>query len=280
MTDPYFHRTSGDDSSGRYVAGELTAGPWSPALQHGGPPNALAVVLADRAVRAATGRADLVALRLAADFSRPVPVGECDVRTRVLRAGRSAALAEVTVSTQGRDCLTTGVWFVRDVDTSAVVPPTSPPPAPAPAKTAGRGADSDFAQWRFGYARSLAWRYTAGRPDELGPAAAWARPLHPLLEDDVLDGDPAGLPGLAKVVLVADSASGISAELDWHEWSFVNVDLDVHLSRPFDGEWVHMDAVSTLGAHGSALARSTLSDHLGVVGAGAQTLVLSPLAAS
>ncbi len=40
------------------------------------------------------------------------------------------------------------------------------------------------------------------------------------------------LSGLQRVVLVGDSASGISAELDWDAWSFLNVDLDVHLSRP------------------------------------------------
>jgi hypothetical protein len=78
-------------------------------------------------------------------------------------------------------------------------------------------------------------------------------------------------------VLVADSASGLSSELDWSTWSFVNVDLDVHLARPFLGEWVLMDAVTQLGPDGSALARSTISDRHGIVGAGLQTLVLAPL---
>jgi hypothetical protein len=42
------------------------------------------------------------------------------------------------------------------------------------------------------------------------------------------------------------------------------------------GEWVLMDAVTQLGPHGSALARSTLSDVRGEVGRGLQTLVLAP----
>ncbi len=37
-----------------------------------------------------------------------------------------------------------------------------------------------------------------------------------------------------------------------------------------------MDAVTQLGEDGSALARSTLSDRHGIVGAGLQTLVLAP----
>jgi hypothetical protein len=38
-----------------------------------------------------------------------------------------------------------------------------------------------------------------------------------------------------------------------------------------------MDAASQLGAHGSALARSTLSDARGVVGSSLQTLILAPI---
>ena len=63
--------------------------------------------------------------------------------------------------------------------------------------------------------------------------------------------------GLQRVALVGDSASGISSVLSWDEWTFLNVDLDVHLSRPVQGEWVLLDARTTLGTHGAALARST-----------------------
>jgi hypothetical protein len=91
----------------------------------------------------------------------------------------------------------------------------------------------------------------------------------------ILAGRP--LSGLARVALIADSASGISAELDWSVWSFLNVDLDIHLARQVDGEWLLMDAATQLGPAGSALARSTLSDARGVVGSGLQTLVVAPL---
>ena len=104
---------------------------------------------------------------------------------------------------------------------------------------------------------------------ERGPGAAWARASTALL-------DGYAWSGLARAVLVADSGNGLSAELDWAQWTFVNVDLDVHLARPLLGEWVLLDAVTQLSPHGSALARSTLSDRHGVVGAGLQTLVVAP----
>jgi hypothetical protein len=155
------------------------------------------------------------------------------------------------------------VWFLRDADTSAVVPPAGPPAMVAPDGVSGLDAS-------FPYGASLEWRFVAGRMGEPGPGAAWVRPCTPLLTDH--DMSP-----LARTVLIADSASGISAELPWDTWSFVNVDLDVHLVRPVDGEWLLMEAVTVLGPHGSAMARSTLSDVHGTVGAGLQSLLLAPM---
>jgi acyl-coenzyme A thioesterase PaaI-like protein len=265
VADSYFVAVRENDLGGRYLAGPHTVGPWAENLQHGGPPNALAVACAERALRAETGRTDLLALRLAADFVGPVPVGEIETRARVIRAARSAALVEVTLSGAGRDCLLVRVWFVRLADTAALAPaaaePVTVPDVPP---------SVDFS---FGYGLSLEWRVVRGRMRGPGPAAVWARPTLPLV-------DGYEVSGLARVALVADSASGISADLDWAEWSFINVDLDVHLARPFEGEWVSIDATTQLGGHGSALARSTLGDVRGVVGAGLQTLVLSPIPTS
>ena len=262
MADSYFVLSSDSDSGGSFRAGPATAGPWAAHLQHGGPPSALAVALAERALANATGRTDFHPLRLAADFVGPVPVGDVDVETRVVRAARSAALVEATVASEGRACLVARVWFVRDADTRDVAPP------PAPAREVG-GSPAPL-ELDFGYGRSLEWRFVEGRMGEPGPASAWVRSTLPLF-------DGYEYSGLARVALVADSASGISAELDWSAWSFVNVDLDVHLARPFSGEWVLMEATSQLGGHGAALARSTLSDVRGVVGSGLQTLVLAPM---
>jgi acyl-CoA thioesterase len=79
---------------------------------------------------------------------------------------------------------------------------------------------------------------------------------------------------------VADSGNGISAALDWDRWSFVNVDLAVHLSRPLTGEWVLLDARTRYEPGGTGLATSVLHDVDGVVGTGAQTLLISRHAGS
>jgi hypothetical protein len=43
------------------------------------------------------------------------------------------------------------------------------------------------------------------------------------------------------------------------------------------GEWLLLDAATQIGASGSALARSTMSDTRGLLGAGLQTLVVAPI---
>ncbi len=249
---------------GRFAAAAATGGPWSATLQHGGPPNALAVTVAERMAVRSTGRDDLVALRISSDFVGPVPVGEIEATAHVIRAARSAVLVGVTVSDGERECLHSRVWFVRDADTSHVAPAPDPPLS-ADGKAAEDGCPLDLP---FPYGDALEWRFTRGALRQPGPGTAWIRPRIALLPGHAMS-------GLAAAALVADSASGISAELDWNEWSFVNVDLDVHLARPVQGQWLLMEASTRIGPHGSALASSTLSDVRGVVGAGLQTLVLA-----
>lgn len=261
--DAYYEALDESADTGRYRSGASTGGPWAEGLQHGGPPNALLVHAAERLVVAETGRSDLVALRLAADFVGPVPVAELDTSARLVRAARSAALVEVVLRSEGRDCLHGRVWFVRDADTSAVA-------AAGVALTPPESGTAGMPGGDFPYGRSIEWQVERGGLAVRGPGAVWARP-----RVDLIGGRP--YTGLQRAALIGDSASGISSELDWSEWSFVNVDLAVHLARPVRGEWLHMAAVTRLGAHGSALARSELSDSGGTVGSTAQTLVLAPL---
>ena len=241
MVTAFYDVMNESDTSGTYRSAPETAGPWAANLQHGGPPSALLVHTAERVAAAATDRTDLIAMRYAAEFVGPV-------------------LVDVSLSSLDRDCLSARVWLVRDEDTSHIAAPD-----PAPAQPFG-----DDLGMGFPYAEQLEWRVVHGGLRTLGPGEVWARPRGALI-----DGRP--LTGLQRAALIGDSASGISSELDWNDWSFVNVDLDIHLARPMRGEWLHMDAVTQLGPNGSALARSTLSDTSGPLGATLQTLVLAPI---
>ena len=113
------------------------------------------------------------------------------------------------------------------------------------------------------------WRFVRGGFLEPGPATAWARMRQPLVEGEEVE-------PLSRVLVVADSGSGISAALDFGKWIFINPDLSVYLHRLPRGEWVCLDARTTLEPNGVGLATSTLSDESGVIGRGLQALFVAP----
>jgi Thioesterase-like superfamily len=248
---------------GRFRAEEACVGPWSPDLMHGGPPSALLVRACERAAEeAAPG---LVALRAGVDFLSAVPVGPVAVVARVVRTGRRIALTEAVLDAGGREVLHARVWHVRTADEATPAldqqPPAEvPPPEQSP---------PTMTDWTFPYARAVEWRAVGGDPVGAGPATVWSRARILVVPGE----DPSGL---QRAVLSADSGNGISANLDWAAWSFVNIDLDVHLSRPLVGDWVLLDATTRYEESGTALAASSLWDERGRVGRGAQTLVVAP----
>jgi hypothetical protein len=244
-------------------------GPWSPELQHGGPPSALLVLLAEQLAAAAAGRTDLVSARIAAEFLAPVPVAPLEVSARVLRVARSAVLVSGELAVDGRPCLQARVWLVAESSAPPVAQPSTDTGSQNESRTVPPDDPSalpDFDMLGFPYAEHLEWRRVSGEPRRPGPGVVWVRARVPLLAGE----RPSTLQRLA---LVADSASGVSALLDWDDWSFANVDLDLHLARQSEDDWVLMEAISHVGA-GLGLARSTLSDRAGLLGAGLQTLLI------
>jgi acyl-Coa thioesterase superfamily protein/acyl-CoA thioesterase superfamily protein len=260
--DPYFRAISDEADTGTFLAAEHTAGPWNRSHQHGGPPNALAVRAAERCAAAATGRVDLRACRIASEFVGPVPVGEVTTAARVARGARSGVLVEVVIAGGGRGCLHSRVWLIAEADTASVASSGAAPVGPPTDRAPAFGLS-------FPYSDSIDWHEETGSILVPGPASVWARP-----RPELLSGEP--WTGLQRVALLGDSASGISGELDWEEWTFLNVDLDVHIVRPVVGSWLHLSAVTTLGPNGSGVARATVSDIQGPVGFTLQTLVLAP----
>jgi hypothetical protein len=181
----------------------------------------------------------------------------------VSRLSRAAVLVTAELAAVGRVSLQVRIWLLapgaeprpgEPVTASDPVDPTSLP---------------QFGIESFPYASQLDWRLVSGSAYQPGPAAAWIRPVTPLVMGESLS-------SLQRAALLGDSASGISAELDWQAWSFANVDLDLHLFRPAQGEWLLLEAQTELGA-GVAATRSSLSDLSGPLGFGLQTLLVRPL---
>jgi hypothetical protein len=246
---------------GTFRATAATAGPWNPAAQHGGPPSALAC-------RELAGHDPDQGMRLgrvSIDILRPVPVGLLTVRTRMVRPGRRVALLEAIVESGGQEVLIARGWRLARAQDGPVVAGDDPPPQ--------LPADSEPARFPGGhmpgYLSQIEWRFEAGNFDVPGPCRAWGRPMIPLLPGEELT--PFG-----RALLLADSGSGVSMAIDPKSYLFINVDLTVILPRDPVGEWIRLDARTTMAGAGTGLATTVLSDTTGVVGTGVQTLLVAP----
>ena len=252
--EPFF----ADLGDGRFRASASTAGPWDPGLQHAGPPAALI----GRALEACAPRPDMVLARVTLDILGPVPVGEVAVRASVARPGRSVELLEATLSADGRAAVAARAWRVARRGAPAAGGDAA---APVPPRPAGPAPPALFA----GYGDAVELRFARGGWDEPGPATVWTR-----LRVPVVGGEAPT--GLQRVLAVADSGNGVSAVLPFGAWMFINPELSVHLRREARGEWICLDAVTTVEAGGAGLARSTLSDDDGPVAHAAQALLVAP----
>jgi len=245
---------------GRWQATAHTTGPWDERFQHGGPPSALL----GRAVELTEPRDDMLVARMTVEILGPVPVGELELRSKVQRSGRSVELVEAVLSSQGRDVARANAWRVlRTTSTGVPSRHGQAPPRPAHEQALEKGG------WIDGYLSAVEWRFVRGHFTEPGPAAVWTRLKHAVVEGE----EPSPL---QRVLAVADSGNGISSELDLTQWHFINPELTVHLHREAVGEWVCLDAITTISPGGAGLATSVLSDADGPVAVGAQSLLVSP----
>jgi Thioesterase-like superfamily len=257
-TDAFYLREDDD----LFVSTEHTIGPWGPDAQHGGPPAALL----GRAIEGVPAATDMQVARITFDILKPVPIEQLRVTTEIVRDGRRVQLVESSLATEKDVVMRASAWRIRtkDVDTDAV-PPVQPQP---------RGPDQGEAVALFetgratDYLHSMEIRFVKGSFLEPGPATAWFRMRYPLVQSE--DTTP-----LARVLIASDSASGISSALDFSKFIFINPDLDVHLNRMPEDEWVCLDAESTIGPHGIATSRCSIFDQQGPIGTGAQSLLVA-----
>jgi Thioesterase-like superfamily len=259
-----FYIPLGDD---RWRATVHTTGPWDARAQHGGPPSALL----GRAIQRCAPRDDMIVARFTCEILGAIPVGELEVRARVVRPGRSVELLEAVASAGSRDVASARAWRVLRTDSESIGSRGAQPPGLPDDQAAGAPGEAVAGPpggWVDGYLSAVEWRPVKGSFGSPGPATVWARLRYPLVADD--DTGP-----LERVLAVADSGNGLSSELDITGWQFINPELTVHLHRMAVGEWICLDAATAISAGGAGLATSALYDLDGPLGAGAQSLLVA-----
>jgi hypothetical protein len=249
--------------AGTFAATAATAGPWSPRAQHGGPPSALAA----RAFELHEADAGQRLARVTVDIMRPVPVGKITLRVRTVRPGRRVTLLEAVMESDGQEVLHARGWRIARPGGEVPAIGTAGSPPPIPEAT----GPFDFGRAHSaGYLSAIEWRFLSGGGfREYAAGSVWTRPRIPLL--------PGERPSpMSRSLLVADSGSGVGSALDPAKFLYINVDLTVVLPRDPAGEWLLLDSATTIGADGTGLTESVLSDTGGRCGGAMQTLLVAP----
>ena len=258
MPEPVFHR---DDAV--FTPTPHARGPWDPEAQHGGAPAALIV----RAIEElGTG---LALARLSIDFLGAVPLAPLTVRAGVARPGRRFAVAEVTLSAHGRDCCFARATLVRRAPVAVPGGAGGIPGRRLAGPEAGHASPFPGGDGALGFhTTAMDIRFVRGDYG-IGPADVWFRLQVPLVDEQ-----PAS--PLETLAAAADFGNGVSRELDFDGFLFVNLDLLVEVARAPRGEWIALSARTELGPEGTGVARSVLHDLDGPAGAASQTLFVAP----
>jgi hypothetical protein len=203
--------------------------------------------------------------RLTMELLGPVPVGPLRVEAAVVRPGRTVEMCEATAYDEGRDraCARATAWLFPATDDGPVQD------GRPLAHTAEDGVPKDPpASWTGGYLDAVEWRWIEGAVTEPGPGVVWMRPRVDLVEGERLS-------PVQRLMSCVDSASGVSAALDPADWAFLNTELTVHVLREPVGEWLCLDAETTLSSGSVGMAVSSVYDERGLVARSAQALLVA-----
>jgi hypothetical protein len=242
---------------------ELTRGPWDPGAQHGGAPAALLAHLFEQ-----LPGDDLRVVRMTFELLRPVPIAPLGCSARIARPGRRVQLLEGELEHEGEPVVRARALRIRaQPEAVPAVPPGDGPAPPGPEN--GEPSVPTFGVTRPWFGEDgVEIRFVAGALEDQGPATAWYR-----LRVPVVAGEP--ITPLQRAAVAADFGNGASAALDWTRYVFINPDLTLYLHREPVGEWVCLDARTTVDPDGIGLAQSVVRDTHGPIGRALQALYVA-----
>jgi hypothetical protein len=266
MTDCYYELIDDADALGeKFRATDLTRGTWSSSIQHGGPVSALLA----RALERCEPRDDTRLSRVVIDLVGGVPAeGDLWVRSQLDRGGKQIELVSAEMLAPGPDGEPRPVarasgWRLQQQDTEALAFAAAPPLRP---RTEAHSRNLKARMWDRNYVHSLDWLWLTERLTK-GPGESWIRP-----EVDLVNGET--MTPLERLFAVADCANGIGSKLDITKWTFLNIDLAVHVFRIPDGEWIGFRADTSYGPDGIGTTVGTLFDEQGAIGAIQQSVLV------
>ncbi|WP_309079721.1 thioesterase family protein [Zhihengliuella sp.] len=251
-----------DLGGGRYHSTVHAQGAWNPHEQHMAP----ATGIMTHVLEQFQPRDDLRMARISLDIHGIIRGGEFEIRTRMIRPGRTIELVEAEMVAQGRTSIVARAWRLKTGDSTAVVGLEDAPvvgPHELPDWTG-------MSVWPGGYIESLQFRVAPEhRP---GRGVVWLRNELPMVEGHETS-------ALTHLMGMVDTANGVAPRVEPGQgsWMFPNLDLQIHMHRAPVGEWLGLESQQTYGADGIGLTSAVLHDEQGPFGRSEQILTVRPL---
>ena len=232
-------------------------GAWNEHEQHMAP--ATGIICAELDLFAP--RSDVRIGRISLDILGLIPAGEFQIETRVIRPGKTIELIESVMSAHGKSCIQARTWRMMTSDTTAIwglEDQLVGNPEQQPIWNAIR-------TWPGGYIASLEARTSEQRQ---GKGMVWLRNPYAMIEnEDSSD--------FVRLMGMVDTANGVATrQKPPFEYAFPNLDLQIHLYRKPQGEWLGLETVQHHGEDGIGLTSSILHDVKGPFGRSEQILTL------
>ncbi|TDB95278.1 acyl-CoA thioesterase domain-containing protein [Actinomadura sp. 7K534] len=248
----------------RLVPTDRARGPWRRDALHGG---AVAAVLAN-----AVDVPEWTPARLTIDMLGPVPDVPLTLDVTRPEGGRRVVRQEITLLADGAPVARASCVAVRksdlDLPEGAVDHPNPFGGVPVPDLSTPTPGAREAVGWDCFDSGAIRVRGLGESGVPAGSVGLWVSLLVP-----VVAGEPA--PPIARVAAAADYAStATNMRLDQREWSFMNTELTLHLSREPAGSWVGLAAAGVVQPVGAGLSVSTIYDQAGRLGQSAQALVI------
>jgi acyl-CoA thioesterase len=259
--------------AGRLVPTDLTQGPWDPEHQHGG---AVCAALA-WAVEQEPAPVPMRTVRIAFDLMHPAPMQPLRPQVTVVRAGRRVQLLDVALLEGERAVARASALRVR-VDTTlgldaetrgASAPPLAIGPEGIPPMKAPRRFAASENIFIPGFIRAVDLRRQQFEATNGEPNISWSR-----LRCRVVDGqEPSPFVRLASQV---DFVSGVANGLDFTRWVSINPDVTLQVEREPEGEWIGIEAITSIADDGIGHSRGALYDRQGRIGHASSALYVAP----
>lgn len=255
MTSAFYRR----QPDGSFAPLVPATGSWNRNHQNG---SAVAGLLAFL-IETTPTRTPLRIARLTVDIMRPVPFQPITTHVDLLRDGARMQLVDAALLADGEVVARASAMRVRMAESPAA--PDLVPDVPTPEDTTAVPITSALDR-----GHPMETRLARGSSREIGPGAAWVT-----FNADLVEGIP--ITPFQRATMAADIASAPSSVVTRGEWSFANLDLSLHCTRPPAGDWILIDAQTISAGVGVGLVNTVLADRSGAFGRGHQAVFHAPM---